>query len=250
MPRYPRGVGPSARRFAVACQLALLQKALAPWPRRQAPLLEVNCGNGIFIPFLWQCGFDVHGVEAEFALRQTALRRPVPGLVVHAAQDTGLPFDNDSFDWVILHLKKPQNLAASAEESIRLARRGFMLTFWNTSSLASLCWSLKSRQPWAANGANCSVVGQTLRRLGRLTFLSTLASPVCCWRGSATAVTPVINALPVGSWCIARMDFGNVLPVTPLPLRIGAGLRQGPEPALEYIHKRKANPNNSNLQNL
>lgn len=242
-PRYPRGLGPSARRFAIASQLALLQKALAPWPRRQAPLLEVNCGNGSFFPFLWQCGFDVHGVEAEFAVRQTAQRRPVPGLLVYAAQDTDLPFDNDSFDWVILHLKNPVQLRASAEEAIRLAKRGVMFTFWNSASLPALCFGLTHKQPWAPNAIGASAVVRILRKLeaGRLALLSTLACPVCLWKGGSTGVTPGISALPVGAWCIARLDLGNATPVTPLPLRLGASLRQNPEPAIEYAQKHQAN---------
>lgn len=235
---YPRGVSPTARRYAMSMQLALLGRALAPWPRRQAPLLEVNCGNGAFLPFLWQCGFDAQGVESDPALRAKARKRAVPGLEIHAGQDDDLPFENDSYDWVIIHLKAggSENIKNCAGEGARLARRGIMLTFWNSASLPALCWQLARKKPWAANSASWHLVWRQMRKIhpGRLALFSTLAAPACAWRGAPARV--FLN-FPIGSWCAIRLDMGETAVGTSLPLRLGASLRTA-EPVMEYAPKR------------
>lgn len=233
---YPRGVCPAGRRFAMLRQVALLETALAAWPRRQAPLLEVNCGNGAFLEFLWQSGFDVRGTEADAELRKFALRRAVPDLEIYAASDEDLPFENEEFDWVIVHLKTGEeaHIAACANEAVRLARRGLMITFWNSHSLPGLCWRMLHSSKWAENSASWWVVWRQIDKLnlGSASTFSTLAAPVCAWRKQLRLGSRITRSI-FGSWCAIRLDLCPQTPVTPLPLRLNAGLRQ-PEPALEY----------------
>lgn len=237
---YPRGVCPVARRFAMSMQLAMLQRALAPWPRRQAPLLEVNCGNGAFLQFLWQSGFDVQGVEADPGLRLAAQKRPVPGLEIYAAHDENLPFANDSFDWVIIHLKtnEEDGIEKCANEGARLARRGIMLTFWNSSSLPALCWAVTHKKPWSANSVSWWSVWRELQSLGlgRIAILSTLLTPVWTWRRQ-WRFGGTMRGLPLGAWCAIRVDIGPLSTGTPLPLRLGIKLPEN-EPAMEFAPKR------------
>lgn len=237
---YPRGACPQARRFAMTRQLALLEDALASWPRRQAPLLEVNCGNGAFLEFLWHCGFEVRGTEADEALRVCAQKRKVPALEIYAASDSELPFENDEFDWVVVHLKtgEPKRVKACANEAARLARRGLMLTFWNSQSLPGLCWRLSHASPWTENPASWWLVWREVSKLnlGVVSTYSTLAAPVCFWRrqwgfGSGAGRNMF------GAWCVIRLDMGPLTPVTPLPLRLNASLR-GAEPVMEYTSER------------
>lgn len=235
---YPRGICPTGRRFAMKCQLALLEKALAPWPRRQAPLLEVNCGNGAFLQFLWQCGFDVQGTEIDAALREKAQAARVPGLEIFAAADDDLPFDNDSFDWVILHLKNPGSLAAGINEGVRLARRGFMLTFWNSSSLPALLWRLCNKKNWDASATPWRTAWSQMQSpgLGQLAALSTLALPACMWHAPWPGGV-AIGGFPLGAWCVIRLDMGASRPGTPQPLRLDATLPPPAGAVMEYAQK-------------
>lgn len=221
----------------MAMQLAALERALAPWPRRQAPLLEVNCGNGAFLRFLWQSGFDVQAVEADAGLRLKAQRREIPGLEVYAAADDDLPFGNDSFDWVIIHLKTAEkdSITNCANEGARLARRGIMLTFWNSASFPALCWQLGHKKPWAAHAVSWWQVWTQLNRLGigRLATVSTLAAPVCVWRRQ-WRLGAGIPGIPLGAWCVVRLDMSAASPVTPLPLRLRASM-PGAQPLMEYV---------------
>lgn len=248
---YPRGVSPEARRWAMRRQISLLQRALAAWPRRQAPLLEVNCGNGAFLPLLWQWGFDAQGAEACAVLRQTAQRRHVPGLQVHAADDADLPFDNDAFDWVILHLisGSQERIARALQECCRLARRGFMVTFWNSASLPALLWRMGHKKPWLASSAPWRQMLRMVRalNLGHVASFSTLLPPVCAWRWPLSAMTTSSSLAAPGAWCALRLDLGSAAPATPLPLRLGAALKQA-EPAMEYSQQRQSQTDNSEMQ--
>lgn len=236
---YPRGVSAAGRRYAMRSQLALMEKALAPWPRRQAPLLEVNCGNGAFLPFLWQCGFDPQGSEIDPSLRGKAQTAKVPGLRIFAAADEDLPFDNDSFDWVILHLRTAESLKTSIAEGCRLARRGFMLTFWNSSSLPAFCWRFCGKKPWADAAVPWAAAWRQMRSLagGRLATLSALLLPGNFWHDPWPANGFGICGHPLGAWCIIRLDMDNTRPVTPLPLRLDAPMPSQAEAVMEYSQK-------------
>lgn len=228
------------RRMAKARQLELMGRALAPWPRRQAPLLVINCGNGAFLPFLWQAGFDPEGVEADPEMIEKARSREIPGFVLHQATDQDIPLESDSFDWVILHLKSHglEQMSQAAEEGLRLARRGLMITFWNSASLAAACWKLAHKKPWISD-ASWWQIDKILTRLnpGRVTVLSTLALPPCAWHWRLAGLDPAAWGLPIGAWCIARVDLGAQYPVTPLPLRVGTVINRQTEPLLEYTQK-------------
>ena len=98
--------GPEAR-FALQMQKNLLQHSLAVWPRRGATLLDVNCGAGLFLPLLWECGFDVTGAEHSPELRNRAVQNAPVGTEIQAAAAEHLPYADNSFDWVVLHLDVP-----------------------------------------------------------------------------------------------------------------------------------------------
>lgn len=236
---YPRGVCPAGRRFAMGRQIALLEAALASWPRRQSSLLEVNCGNGAFLEFLWKCGFDVKCTEADAELRACAGKRPVPDLDIRAASDDDLPFDDDEFDWVVVHLKTGEvnHIAACASEAARLARRGLMITFWNSQSIPCMCWRLFHTVPWVENPASWWAVWRQVNklRLGSVSTFSTLATPICVWRKQGRQASQPLRVF-FGGWCAVRLDMGSQISATPLPLRLNVSLRQ-PEPLMEYTSK-------------
>lgn len=245
LPRTEGRKGPrlSSQRFVRAMQLNLLQRALAPWPRRQAPLLDVNCGDGFFLPSLWRSGFDLVATEADADLRARARGRSVPDLEIFAAAPEDLPFADDDFDWVILHLRDGSRVPAAAQEALRVSKRGVMLTFWNSASLAGIL----GRRGLARAAANDTPlawgrVWSTLRglRAGRLQALSTLWLLPATWSGRChlAFVNGWFPMLPLGAWCVMRLDLGRAHPVTPLPLRWRKILRR-PQPALEYTHKNK-----------
>lgn len=236
----PSGTKPGKAQFIFNMQLRLLQKALAAWPRRDAPLLVVNCGKGEFLPFIWQSGFDAVATEKNAALRAQAARA-LRGVEIYAAGDDDLPFEDDSFDWVILHCRQREGQAirAGLEQALRVARRGLMLAFWNCSSLPAIWPRLRrQRRDWLNNAPSWHEVRDLLEiaQAGRLTALTTLWLPEFCWREGASLVNSWFSWLPIGAWCIMRLELSPLYPVTPLPLRMGGNMEKS-APAFEYAQK-------------
>lgn len=224
-------------------QLELLQKALAPWPRRAAPLLMVNCGDGFFLPFLWQSGFDAIATEPEPKLRASAFRQSVPGLEIHAAREDDLPFEDDSFDWVVLRLRQKEEAAAGAREALRVSRRGLMILFWNSASLP--LWLIRKKYGKEALPPGCGCFWRIWQqakslRVGRQTALSTLAGPLCTWKEGG--LLERINGWaegPFGAWGIIRIDLAAADLATPLAQRIEEAFNP-PHALMEYSPKKQA----------
>ncbi|MDE5831786.1 MAG: class I SAM-dependent methyltransferase [Desulfovibrio sp.] len=224
-----------------ACQAALLREALASWPRRGAPILEANCGDGAFLPLLWRLGFDVVATEPDAEYRRAAAAQPAPGLEIYAASDDSLPFDNDYFDWVIVHLRKtaPDSDKNAIEEGLRVARRGLMVSFWNTASFAS-CFGLCRQKSSARDGWAWFRVWRRLLslRAGSLSSFSAVYVPPMAWRDkTALSLTNRLAFLKIfGGWCLIRLDLDAPETATPLALKIERELPGG-SPAFGYSHK-------------
>lgn len=231
--------------FVRAMQQDLLQRALAPWPRRQAPLLEVNCGDGAFLPLLWRSGFDLVATENNALLRARAMTRNGRKFEIHAASADYLPFAEDNFDWGILHLRLSgqEQIESQVREILRVSKRGIMIAFWNRLSLGALSgFSAPATAGSPDMPVNPFKLWNALRRMGigRTHTLSTLWFLPSSWslRCPIARINGWLSGLPAGAWCITRVDTGNIYPLTPLALFWKRALRK-PQPALEYTQKLK-----------
>ena len=251
----PKGAPPrtgdvAMARFVLATQLRVLERALAAWPRRDTALLEVNCGTGALLPFLWGTGFEVDAVEPEPAARARAQTR-CPTATVMAGSADDLPVEDETYDWVLLHLREPARLDAALAEARRVARRGFAVTFWNRHSLGGLCARL-ARSPLPGPATTWWEVRTALRRMEgapaahATASLSALAAPVNTWRRASplACCNRWLTGLPVGAWGVFRCFLGATGGLTPLALRLGARFGRGmderlsaPEPVLECGRK-------------
>ncbi|MDR2850468.1 MAG: class I SAM-dependent methyltransferase [Desulfovibrio sp.] len=225
--------------FAQAYQIGLLQTCLAAWQRRGKTLLEINCGEGRFLPLLWEYGFDVTGTELNPELRAAALAAIGTRAEIEAASDDHLPFENDSFDWVILHASLTDAFESAAREALRVAAGGLAVTFWNTTSLAYAAYRLGGRRTyWPTPAYRWWKIWSTLKnfRAGPLTTFTTLVGSSGIWgsRYQTTLCHACLRILPLGAWGIVRLDITPPGFVTPLPIYSGrAGVRP-PEPAVDF----------------
>ncbi|MDR3319818.1 MAG: class I SAM-dependent methyltransferase [Desulfovibrio sp.] len=244
-------------RLGLKARMNLLQSSLAVWPRRGKSLLEVNCGDGHFLSMLWECGFDVTATEHDVWLRDRALEHAGFRAEVVAAADDHLPFEGDAFDWVILHaaasdLKAFEN---SLDEALRVAAGGIAVTFWNSASLPYMLHRFGRGKFWPWPTYNCFGVWRKLKKysMGRLTLLSTLSGPVNIWNRRYAGILRQAcgHVMPLGAWCIIRMNIAPSGFVRPLPLRLDNTRFVSPEPLLEcrrannVIRNNKSNCPNS-----
>lgn len=231
-------------------QLNLLQHAVADWPRREAPLLVINCGDGRFLHMLWKSGFDVIATEPDKDLRTQAMARQIPGLEVRAAPADDVPFEDDSFDWVVaaLRVKESRSIKSAAEEAVRVARRGVLVVFWNRYSLAALCSGKRGAgADYFKYAVSWRSVWNALESLhsGNLTGMATLCGPVSTWQANCclSFLNTFVSLAPFGAWCGIRLNLSPLQTGTPLALRL-SGQETGPAAVMEYSNK-FSQPNSS-----
>lgn len=238
-----------------ALQKRLLQKAMASWPRRDRPLLEINCGDGAFLHFFWQSGFDVVATEENPELRIRIINRGLP-IDLRGAKDDDLPFEDDCFDWVILNTRheESERLKGAFQEALRVVKRGIMITFWNRTSLAGIWTKLPpGKKVLPAGSLSVREVMKLAHSfsINSLKIYSTLCLPDFTWHhaGWLKEVNGWFSDAPFGAWCVVSMMPGNGKLVTPLPLALTHKYGQV-ESQLDYVQKREVkNHENCNSEN-
>lgn len=218
-------------------------------------MLVVNCGAGELLPFLWQAGFDLLATEADNELRKLARKMAVPDLAIQAADDMELPFENESFDWTIAHLRSgdKKRLEAVSNEACRVSRRGLMLTFWNENSPPIIWWKIWQKKKWPEAGASWHKVLQAVKKsgAGKARGCAILACPVSSWKKNGVFgwLNRQVSFLPIGAWAVVRVDFQGARPITPMPLRIDSSMAEV-ERNMEWAHKRDANAHQESVNEI
>lgn len=214
----PRG------RFALSCELHLVDMALADWPRRNQKLLDIGCGLGLFLEEFWRAGFDVTGQDKSPAMLEAARRRLGSRADFHLGHAEHLPFDDNEFDYAALVtvLEFCPDPGAVIREAARVAKKGLLVAALNRWSLHGLrrCRdaTLNPVQgTWRSWPETCRLITAHAGR--RPAFArSTLPGPAWTWRDR----TPFrqFNRLTyppfAGTFVVARVDFTNQRPLTPI----------------------------------
>ena len=208
--------------FVRSLQISLFTASLAPWWRKGAAVLDVNCGDGRFLPALLQHGCNVEATEPTPALREQAQAEAAGRVDIAAANGDSLPYADNYFDYAVLHLTSvdAQHLAACVAEMARVAERGIAVTFWNSASLGGLgnfAGQAAASLPWWQVRGALKNLGQ-----GRYAAAGTLCLPPATWReGSPLAgANTLCTCLPVGAWMVAWLDLKPRQTGTPLTLRV------------------------------
>ena len=222
--------------FIRRIQCHLLVHSVAGWQRRGKTLLDINCGDGRFLKKLWHIGFDVSATEASKNLRLAAGKSLGARAEIVAAEDNDLPYENNYFDWAVLHIQStdPQRLVESISEAIRVAELGLAVTFWNTTAPALF---FNKNPETKRKSLGWYAVWNTLRNLhqGSLTTRSTLL----CAFAPLRHIFPRFyfkswqTKLPIGAWTIIRLDLSARHTVTPLLLRTNIHKINNLEPIME-----------------
>lgn len=229
--------------FVRSMQKQLLQKALAPWPRREAPLLEINCGDGAFLRLYWQSGFDIVATEKDPGLLEAAKKRQLSFVDLRIADEEALPFEDDNFDWVILNVRQtaPERLDAALREALRVGKRGIMITFWNALSIAGIWARLRGRKSaFPVQTVAWPRLFSLIRPYfhGKTALYSTLCLPDFTWRAGfpGSGINGFLGGSIFGAWCLLRFEPGSGNLVTPLPLRLKEQFQQS-DAVLKYVQK-------------
>lgn len=220
-------------RWMWTCCAAALQSNIASWRRRNTRLLEINCGRGLCLQLLWECGFDVTGTSSSPDERRAAAENAPYGTEILAAQDDAIPLEPDAYDWVILHLGEHdvQQMRRAVHEAMRVASRGLVISFWNRSSLLrplQFCGGSRFKAPcrglyvWQVLGAVRGLPGK--KYLSGCLPLPFIAGIFSFLGGAGRVLTALL-----GAWSMLRINLDPAATGTPLGLRAGHGgpLAQG-----------------------
>jgi 2-polyprenyl-3-methyl-5-hydroxy-6-metoxy-1,4-benzoquinol methylase len=145
--------------------LALLGRILmlTPWLRRKLTmgldvflipyqpdgrLLDIGCGNGVYLALMKQLGWEVMGIEMD--AKAAAIAQSHFGFFVHVGTVNDAPFDERSFDVVTMshvleHVRDPIKFLQTAARFLKPGGRIIIVTP-NAQSLGSLLF----RKDWYA----------------------------------------------------------------------------------------------------
>ncbi len=244
--------------FALDCTLHLTERMLSHWPRRRHTVLHIHFEHWKTIELLWGSGFDVCVISPSEAFSQSVpqhVRHMLSGTLARPAALDHLPFENDSFDYVIMHLQPATRLYpplhAMFAEMLRIATKGVLLQGWNPCSFLGIqhTWHKKNMPPFLQAGPwfTWRDICHTLRAEARIVYdmqghirtKSTLIGPLGTWKPAKKSISfsPIrnINAaiLPgaIGGCMQVRFTFTEGIPLTGTALRVK--VLQDMTPAME-----------------
>ncbi len=90
------GGSPAEGGFALIERKSLLRNALLRLPKGQR-VIDVGCGNGDFVTYLHELGFQAVGLDISIRAVRKARSQRANGSYVVASLEEGLPFANSSF---------------------------------------------------------------------------------------------------------------------------------------------------------
>ena len=217
-------------RLSLLPYLSLLVHHLsADLPRRGRSLLEIGCGDGRMLETLWTLGFDISGLEHDPKNVSEAGALLGGRAEIRLGAYDHLPYENDSFDYVVLVqvFEQRPDVGALLREAMRVATRNLVLIFPNAWSLA---W-VTTRMPWwkqsRMTAYNPFGIVRNLRGMcpdGLFRLRAILPGPPGTWTTSSLwrYGNNKLLPLPFGAFVGLRLDLSLQAPVSGLPLRVGA----------------------------
>jgi hypothetical protein len=191
-------------------------------------MLHIECGTGLFLEVFWEAGFDLSATVSTPEELQRARTRIGRRAELHLAQPDHLPFEDNSYDYVLLltaldYCPCPDALLAEAG---RVCAKEMLISFLNKHSLYAMSIARKKQSPYSP----CPVTWWSWPSL-RLCLLRTLGpkavrfrsgilpGPYPTWQSST--LCKGINALLCpnifGAYCATLVDMTDESIVTPLP---------------------------------
>ncbi len=231
--------------FALDCALHLTKHMLSYWPRRGHRVLYIHFDHWKHIELFWESGFDVCGVSPSQAFSQIVpqhLQHMVESTLVRPAALDQFPFENKSFDFVVINLLPASALYPPLHsvlaEVARLAAKGILIQTWNPFSYLGLQhrWlkkhlpSFLQESPWFTWRDICHTLRAQVRTLygtpPHVCTRSTLIAPLSTWKVQKTWKRHIYNCNKVifpcamGALMQMRLTFAEGIPLTGTPLRV------------------------------
>lgn len=229
--------------FALEQEKTFLLQMTSAWRRRHRRMLQIECGTGKFLEVFWEAGFDLTATASSATDVHKARARIGHRAELHLAQSDDLPFEDRSFDYVLLlttldYCPHPQKVI---KEASRVCAKEMLISFLNKHSLYALSlagpgsstahprphswWSWPSLRSFLAH----SLGPRSICAKGGILpgpYWTWQPKPVCQILNSALCPTLF------GAYCGLRLDMTADPLINPLP----AWVHQ-PKPSAPYSNR-------------
>ncbi len=217
--------------FTLASTMHLTKEMLSPWPRRGHNMLAMGFGHWKSLEMLWESGFDVSAIAASQEQMELAKQSLHQKVDLYFNSFDHLPFDDNSFDYVILRPPPREEayplLQDMLKEAARLATKGILLQFWNKFSLLKLM-SIRQSLPYFLERSLWSSwhdARKIMRKIapkGAISTGSTLLGPPSTWHEDSLwfKSNSKFVPIPLGALVHLRLDLVPKIPLTGIPLRL------------------------------
>ena len=228
--------------YMLKAQIRLLEASFSSLISYNKKVLHIACGDTSLSPFFTRKGFDYTGIDARPQCIQDIREKNIPlRHSLHITNTSALPFDDNSFDYVVLwnaSIDRASSLESIFTEAVRVASSSFIYGAWNKYSLHSLCKgsaftsgsAVNSQKTYLKN--SCFFVDKELFQNPFLIKrrLRLIAGYPIAWEKSVQllplATKKIIPLKPLllptyfGTFFSMRVDFTNIKPLTSHPLHI------------------------------
>ncbi len=227
--------------FVLESSIHLTKKMLSHWPRRGHNLLAIGFGHWKSLEILWESGFDLSAIAASEVHIHSAQKSLSSKVDLYSHSFDHLPFDDKSFDFVLLmpppRIEAYPALHVMLREACRLAQKGVLVQFWNTFSILKI-WNKSQNLPfflkhrWLASWRDIHSTLRSIAPAATIRTGSTLLGPPHSWQENTyfkklnTSVIP----LPVGNLVQLRLDFNPQRPLTGIPIVLDPRQIKGVQP--------------------
>lgn len=230
--------------FALEQEKHLLLQMTSTWRRRQRRLLQIECGTGKLLQVFWEAGFDLTATASRASDMHKARTRIGHRAELHLAQPDDLPFDDKSFDYVLLltaldYCPRPKELL---KEAARVCAKEMLISFLNKHSLYALSLARNnspSADPcpnfWWSWSSLLSFLRHTLGPRPVQSQRGILPGPYKTWQPKPVCrmVNSTLCPNTFGAYCALRLDMTADPVVTPLP----AWVQPRPKPSAPYSNR-------------
>jgi len=234
--------------FALEQEKSFLLQMTSNWRRRHRRLLQIECGTGKLLEVFWEAGFDLSATASSATEVNKARTRIGHRAELHLAQAEDLPFEDKSFDYVLLltaldYSRRPQ---AVLKEAARVCAKELLISFLNKYSIYALSLARNNSLPvnprpnfWWSWTSLRSFLVHTLGPRPVQSKGGILPGPYITWQPQP--VCRILNSAlcpnTFGAYCGLRLDLTADPLITPLP----AWVQPRPKPSAPYTNRVREN---------
>lgn len=239
-------------RFGLEQEISFLLHLASDWRRRHRKVLQIECGNGLLLESFWEAGFDLSATASSPSDLHKTRTRIGRRAELHLTHPADLPFEDKSFDYVLLitaldYCSQPSQVL---QEAARVCAKEMLISFLNKHSLyaltlarANALTSTSKPVRWWSWPSMRAFVGRNLGSRPVCAQGGILPGPYTSWQSYPfyRALNNMLCPNIFGAYAALRLDMTADHSLTPLP----AWVQPRPKPSTPCSQRGRASASDS-----